>query len=55
MLVAHLQQPVSPAPEKTMADEPAPAPASVPPLEAKDVLAASERFLWAVAAPGTRQ
>ncbi|MFF9527490.1 hypothetical protein ACF1DV_36825 [Streptomyces achromogenes] len=29
-------------------------PASVPPLEAKDVLAAAERFLWAVAAPGTR-
>ncbi|MFE6885809.1 hypothetical protein [Streptomyces sp. NPDC057702] len=52
MLLVHLQQPRSPAPEKTMADEPAPA--SVPPLEATDVLAAAERFPWAVAAPGTR-
>ncbi|MZE72653.1 hypothetical protein [Streptomyces sp. SID5789] len=55
MLVAHLQQPASPtpaAPEATATDEPAPA--SVPPLEAKDVLAAAERFPWAVAAPGTR-
>ncbi|MFE4205491.1 hypothetical protein ACFRSX_30840 [Streptomyces goshikiensis] len=55
MLVAHLQQPASPAPaapEATAADEPAPV--SVPPLEAKDVLAAAERFPWAVAAPGKR-
>ncbi|MET8883834.1 hypothetical protein [Streptomyces rubiginosohelvolus] len=55
MLVAHPQQLASPAPaapEATAADEPAPA--SVPPLEAKDVLAAAERFPWAVAAPGTR-
>ena len=42
MLVAHLQQP------------PSPAPVSVPPLEAKDVLAVAERFPWAVAAPGDR-
>ncbi|MFF4755212.1 hypothetical protein ACWD5R_43535 [Streptomyces sp. NPDC002514] len=55
MLVAHLQQPpVSPAPEETTADDPAPAPDPVPPLEAKDVLAAAERFPWAAAAPGTR-
>lgn len=54
MLVAHLQQPASPAPEESTADEPAPAPASVPSLEAKDVLAAAERFPWAVAAPGER-
>ncbi|KOG86797.1 hypothetical protein [Streptomyces varsoviensis] len=46
MLVAHLQQPSSPAPEATAATEPAPV--SVPPLEAKDVLAAAERFPWAV-------
>ncbi|MEU3110227.1 hypothetical protein ACPCK9_32715 [Streptomyces koyangensis] len=55
MLVAHLQQPASPAPaapEATATDEPAPV--SVPPVEAKDVLAAAERFPWAVAAPGTR-
>ncbi|MET9294838.1 hypothetical protein [Streptomyces sp. NPDC003077] len=31
-------------------EEPGPAPA----LEAKDVLAAAERFPWALAAPGTR-
>ncbi|MFG2097172.1 hypothetical protein [Streptomyces sp. NPDC048612] len=53
MLVTHLQEPASLAPE-AMADEPAPGPASVPPLEAKDVLAAAECFSWAVAAPGTR-
>ncbi|MEU9737223.1 hypothetical protein [Streptomyces sp. NPDC048002] len=52
MLVAHLQQLAFPAPEAT-ADEPAPAPALVPPLAARDVLAA-ERFPSAVAAPGTR-
>ncbi|MEG8281010.1 hypothetical protein [Streptomyces sp. AHA2] len=52
MLVAHLQQPPSPAPEATAAAEPAPV--SVPQLEAKDVLVAAERFPWAVAAPGTR-
>ncbi|MFE7676780.1 hypothetical protein ACFU5N_31785 [Streptomyces albidoflavus] len=56
MLVAHLQQPAPSAPaapEATATDEPAPA--SVPPLEATDVLAAAERFPWAVAAPGTRR
>ncbi|MBK3646323.1 hypothetical protein [Streptomyces sp. MBT33] len=53
MLLAHVQQPTSPAPEETTVD-PGPAPASVPPLEATDVLAAAERFPWAVAAPGTR-
>ncbi|MFD4225133.1 hypothetical protein [Streptomyces griseus] len=52
MLLAHLQQQASPAPQETTADEPTPAP--VPPLEAKDVLAAVERFPWAVAAPGER-
>ncbi|MFE3591394.1 hypothetical protein ACFXOY_28270 [Streptomyces niveus] len=52
MLVAHLSQPASPAPEATTTDEPAPA--SVPTLEAKDVLAAAERFPWAAAAPGKR-
>ncbi|MFB7258065.1 hypothetical protein [Streptomyces nojiriensis] len=54
MLLAHVQQPVSPAPQDAPAEEPAPASASVEPLEAKDVLAAAERFPWAVAAPGTR-
>ncbi|MYR09023.1 hypothetical protein GTY62_00015 [Streptomyces sp. SID724] len=45
-----------PAPHETTAGEPtpAPAPALAPPLKAKDVLAAAERFSWAVAAPGTR-
>lgn len=53
MLVAHLQQPpVSPSPEATPEEESAPAPA--PALDAKDVLAAAERFSWALAAPGTR-
>ncbi|MFJ5143207.1 hypothetical protein [Streptomyces sp. NPDC088707] len=46
MLLAHLQQPHSPTP----AEDPAPAVE----LDAKDVLAAAERFPWAVAAPGTR-
>ncbi|RSS91110.1 hypothetical protein EF903_11500 [Streptomyces sp. WAC05292] len=46
MLLAHLQQPHSPAPTE------APAPAVE--LDAKDVLAAAERFPWAVAAPGER-
>ncbi|WEH43949.1 hypothetical protein [Streptomyces sp. AM 2-1-1] len=48
MLLAHLQQPHSPAPAE--------APAAVPAVEldAKDVLAAAERFTWAVAAPGVR-
>nr|WP_181393172.1 hypothetical protein [Streptomyces rochei] len=54
MLLAHLSQPASPAPEETAADEPAPAPDPVAPLEAKDVLATAERFPWAVAAPETR-
>lgn len=48
MLVAHLSQPSSPAPQDTPANEPAPA------LDAKEVLAAAERFTWAVAAPGVR-
>ncbi|GLW04713.1 hypothetical protein [Streptomyces lavendulae] len=34
------------------AEEPTPAPAVA--LDAKDVLAAAERFLWALPAPGTR-
>lgn len=50
MLVAHLSQPASPAPQET----PEPAPAPAPTLDAKDVLAAAERFPWAVAAPGER-
>ncbi|AJF70467.1 hypothetical protein [Streptomyces vietnamensis] len=50
MLLAHVQQPVSPAPEEAPTDEQAPA----PPLEAKDVLAAAERFPWALAAPDER-
>lgn len=54
MLLAHLSQPASPAPEETTANEPAPTPAPVPPLEATDVLAAAERFPRAVATPGTR-
>ncbi|WP_431983093.1 hypothetical protein [Streptomyces qinglanensis] len=53
MLVAHPSQPASRAPEAT-ADEPVPDPTSVPPLEAKDVLAAAEHFPWTVAAPRTR-
>ncbi|MFE4059356.1 hypothetical protein ACFXP3_24180 [Streptomyces sp. NPDC059096] len=51
-LLAHLQQPNSPTPEKTTADEPAPNP--MPPLEAKNVLAAAEHFMSAEAAQGTR-
>ncbi|WDM16527.1 hypothetical protein J3S85_36600 [Streptomyces lavenduligriseus] len=54
MLAAHLQRPDSPAPQETPVEEPGPAPAPVPPLEAKDVLAAAERFPRAVAAPGVR-
>lgn len=50
MLLTHLQQPASPAPEPEPVEEPPPAPA----LDATDVLAAAERFPWAVAAPGTR-
>lgn len=50
MLAAHLQQSASPAPQEAPAEEPAPAVA----LDAKDVLAAAERFSWAVAAPGVR-
>ncbi|MEU4173372.1 hypothetical protein AB0F46_41940 [Streptomyces sp. NPDC026665] len=53
LLLAHLSQPASPA-SKATADGPAADPASVPLLEAKDVLAVAERFLWAVTAPGTR-
>ncbi|MEU2441766.1 hypothetical protein ABZ595_37135 [Streptomyces rubradiris] len=50
MLLAHLQQPHSPAPAEAPAEDPAPAVE----LDAKDVLAAAERFPWAVAAPGER-
>ncbi|MCX5207638.1 hypothetical protein OG897_40315 [Streptomyces sp. NBC_00237] len=50
MLLAHLQRPDSPAPEEAPAEEPAPAVV----LEATDVLAAAERFPWALAAPGKR-
>ncbi|MFE1272464.1 hypothetical protein [Streptomyces sp. NPDC058757] len=51
MLLAHLQQPSSPAPQEDPVEEdPAPAPA----LDAKDVLATAERSPWALAAPGTR-
>ncbi|MFE8940924.1 hypothetical protein ACFYNX_26000 [Streptomyces sp. NPDC007872] len=50
MLLAHLQQPPSPAPAKAPAEDPGPAVE----LDAKDVLAAAERFTWAVAAPGVR-
>jgi hypothetical protein len=50
MLVAHLQQPASPASQKDPVEDPGPAPA----LDAKDVLAAAERFPWALAAPGER-
>lgn len=52
MLLTHLQQPASPAPEPEPepVEEPPPAPA----LDATDVLAAAERFPWALAAPGTR-
>ncbi|MEU9032773.1 hypothetical protein AB0D46_35770 [Streptomyces sp. NPDC048383] len=52
MLLAHVQQPVSPAPQDAPAEEPAPAPVAL--LEVKGVLAAAERFPWAVAAPRTR-
>ncbi|MBV7674089.1 hypothetical protein STHAL_32090 [Streptomyces halstedii] len=48
MLLAHVSQPASPAPEETPASAPAVE------LDAKDVLAAAERFPWAVAAPGAR-
>jgi hypothetical protein len=50
MLLAHLQRPDSPAPEEAPAEEPAPAVA----LDATAVLAAAERFPWALAGPGTR-
>ncbi|MFF9025747.1 chromosomal replication initiator protein DnaA [Streptomyces eurythermus] len=53
-LAAHLQRPDSPAPGETPVEGPDPAPAPVPPLEAKHVLAAAERFPWAVAAPDAR-
>ncbi|MGW2108029.1 hypothetical protein [Streptomyces sp. NPDC001948] len=52
MLLAHLQQPASPAPAETPVEEPAPA--SAPPLYAKRVLAVAEGFAWAVAAPDER-
>ncbi|MGW2843289.1 hypothetical protein ACWCWD_36560 [Streptomyces sp. NPDC001493] len=50
MLVAHLSQPASPAPQETPVEEPAPAGM----LDATGVLAAAERFPWAVAARGVR-
>jgi len=50
MLVAHLQQPASPAPQEAPVEDSGPAPA----LDAKEVLAAAERFPWAVTAPGER-
>ncbi|MGW5401066.1 hypothetical protein [Streptomyces sp. NPDC003952] len=50
MLLAHVQQQPSPVPEEAPLEEQAPAPA----LDATDVLAAAERFPWALAAPGTR-
>ncbi|MFF0629752.1 hypothetical protein [Streptomyces sp. NPDC004296] len=53
MLVTHLQQPASSVPEEAPAEDPAPAP--VPPLYARRVLAVAEGFAWAVAAPGDRQ
>ncbi|MER8048031.1 hypothetical protein [Streptomyces sp. NPDC094032] len=52
MLLAHFQQLHSPAPAEAPAEDPDPAPAVE--LDAKDILAAAERFLWAVAAPGER-
>ncbi|MFF8786675.1 hypothetical protein [Streptomyces sp. NPDC015125] len=52
MLLAHLQQTASPAPKEAPAE--APAPAAAPQPEAKDVLAAAERFPWALAALGER-
>ncbi|MGW6327253.1 hypothetical protein [Streptomyces sp. NPDC055100] len=48
MLLAHLQQPASPAPQETPVEEPAPA------VALEDLLAAAERFPWAMAAPGER-
>ncbi|MFB7937865.1 hypothetical protein [Streptomyces sp. NPDC056049] len=50
MLLAHLQQNSSPAPQEAPAEDPGPAPEP----DEKDVLAAAERFPWALAAPGTR-
>ncbi|MFI8425982.1 hypothetical protein [Streptomyces sp. NPDC085479] len=51
MLLAHLQQPASPAPQEDPVEEdPGPAPV----LDSKDVLAAAERFPWALAAPAAR-
>ncbi|WP_331762487.1 hypothetical protein [Streptomyces sp. NBC_01508] len=52
MLLTHLRQPAAPAPEPE--PEPVEEPAPNPALDAKDVLAAAERFPWALAAPGTR-
>ncbi|MFF7361553.1 hypothetical protein [Streptomyces sp. NPDC008125] len=56
MLVAHLQQPASPAPQAAPVEEATPAAPAAPAgvLDATDVLAAAERFPWAVAAPGVR-
>ncbi|MBI0375459.1 hypothetical protein JBE27_03985 [Streptomyces albiflaviniger] len=47
-LVAHLQQPASPAPQKASVEDPGPALT----LDAKDVLAAAERFPWALGRTG---
>ncbi|MFZ4191130.1 hypothetical protein [Streptomyces pseudogriseolus] len=52
MLLAHLYQPVSPAPEETTAEEPAPA--SAPQLCARRILAVAKGPTWAVAVPGER-
>ncbi|MEU2225818.1 hypothetical protein [Streptomyces sp. NPDC018347] len=50
LLLAHLQQPVFPAPHKA----PAPAPAAAT-LDGEDVLPAAERSPWALDAPGQRR
>ncbi|KOT65558.1 MULTISPECIES: hypothetical protein [Streptomyces] len=50
LLAAHLQQPASPAPQEAPVEDPGSAPA----LDATNVLAAAERFPWALAAPGER-
>ncbi|WP_329156428.1 hypothetical protein OIU91_43125 (plasmid) [Streptomyces sp. NBC_01456] len=47
---AYGQELAPPAPEES----PAPTPAPPVALDARDVLAAAERFPWALAAPGTR-
>ncbi|MFF5860343.1 hypothetical protein ACFY8B_32795 [Streptomyces sp. NPDC012751] len=52
-LVAHLQQPASPAPHKAPVEEPAPAPARVAAtLDGEGVRAAVLRCTWALSDPG---